>query len=233
VYVFVGNGGGFAQEARLQASDGINFDDFGAAIDTLDQTIIVGAPNQDFGTGAVYVFDRQIDWTQSQKILAPDGADTDKFGQALALEGETLAIAAPSKKRPGDDLLQAGAVYLYSRTSGSWMLEQTIVPTDDIAGLFGLALAIDDGLLAVTAGGPQQVLFYEQRGGVWTNIDLVEPQRDNFVLDSFGNALAIGDGTLVVGARSADAGGARAAGAAFVYTNDDGGGVDLPDGVRF
>lgn len=233
-YVFARSGAQFAQEARLQASDGINFEDFGAAVATENQTVIVGAPNQNFGTGAVYVFERDIDWSETQKILAPDGDRTDKFGQALALEGDTLVIAAPSNKRPQDDLLQAGAVYIYSQSGGSWQLQQTLVPDDDLAGLFGLALALEDGTLAITAGGNQQVLFYEEQNGVWTQVDLVEPQRDTFVLDSFGNAIALQEGTLVIGARSADAGSSRAAGAAFVYSrSDDDSSGPPPDGVRF
>lgn len=232
-YVFVGNAGNFSQQARLAASDGINFEDFGAAIATQNQTIVVAAPNHNFGTGAVYVYERQTDWGEVQKILAPDGANTDKFGQAVALEGDVLAIAAPSKKRPGDDLLQAGAVYVYRGSAGSWTLQQTIVPADDFAGLFGLSLAIESSRLAVTAGGKQQVLFFEEQAGNWTAVDLLEPQRETFVLDSYGNALALEDGTLVIGARSDNAGGERAAGAAYVYTDDDNSAPDLPDGVRF
>jgi len=233
-YVFARSGGGFAQQARLEASDGINFEDFGSALATENQLVVVGAPGQDFGTGAVYVFERDMDWMQVQKILAPDGARTDKFGQELALEGDTLAIAAPSKKRPGDELLQAGAVYIYTQSGGTWELQQTLVPDDNFAGVFGLSLALENGTLAITAGGNQQVLFFQEDGGTWTAVDLVEPQREVFVLDSFGNALALQDGTLVVGARSANAGGVRAAGAVYVYLNSDGGGSpDIPDGIRF
>jgi len=233
-YVFARSGAQFSQQARLQASDGINFEDFGAAVATENQTVIIGAPGQNFGTGAVYVFERDVDWVEAQKILAPDGDRTDKFGQALALEGNTLVIAAPSNKRPQDDLLQAGAVYIYSRSDGSWQLQQTLVPNDDLAGLFGLSLALEDGTLAITAGGNQQVLFYEQQDGAWTQVDFVEPQRESFVLDSFGNAIALNGGTLVVGARSADAGGSRAAGAAFIYSRSgDGASGPPPDGVRF
>ncbi len=232
-YVFSRNGGGYAQEDRLQASDGINFEDFGQALVTENQSIIVGAPNQNFGTGAVYVYERTAEWTETQKILAPDGAQTDKFGSALALEGDTLVISAPGKKRPGDDLLKAGYVYIYRRSSGTWELEQTLIPDDDLAGLFGLALALEDGLLAITAGGIQAVDFLEEQDGEWVAVDRLEPQRETFVLDSFGNALAITEGTLIVGARSADANGARAAGAAYVYSYEESSGEEIPDGVRF
>ncbi len=64
-------------------------------------------------------------------------------------------------------------------------------------------------------------------------MDRLEAQRETFALDSYGIAMALTDGTLVVGARSDDAGGNRATGAAYVYATDDDSGVDIPDGVRF
>ncbi|MCB9851017.1 MAG: hypothetical protein H6817_09985 [Phycisphaerales bacterium] len=232
-YVFTLGGGGYTLEQRLQASDGINFEDFGSALATENQTIIVGAPNQNSGTGAVYVYEKFVDWDEVQKIQAPDGAQTDKFGAALALEGNTLVIAAPSKQRPGDELLQAGYVYIYKKSGGTWTLQQTLIPDDNIAGLWGLSLALEDGTLAITAGGKQQVYFLEEDNDTWSAVDLVEPQRDTFVLDSYGNAISLHEGTLVIGARSANAGGSRAAGAAYVYSRGEDSGVDLPGGVRF
>lgn len=231
-YVFVTNGSIFTQEARLTASDGINFEDFGDAVATQGQTIVVGASNQNFGTGAVYVFEREADWVEHQKILAPDADQSDKFGAAVALDGNTLVIAAPSKKRPGDELLQAGVVYVYERFNGAWEVSQIIVPNDRDAGIFGDSVALRDGVLVIAVPSKSEAVILEKQDGQWVEVDRVSSGNEVFVLDSFGNAMALQDGTLVIGARSADVGGQRAAGSAYVFEVADGDGVLIDDGVR-
>jgi hypothetical protein len=228
-YVLVRRGDTWDLETRIMAEDGINFEDFGDAVAIEGTTLVVGAPNQNFGTGAVYVYERDAEWTQSQKILAQDGEETDKFGNAVALQGDTLVIAAHAKQRPQDVLLSAGYVYIYKRNGREFELQQTLIPGDGDAGLFGTSIALDSGTLAVSANG--DCILWEEDDGRWVETGRLSPNNETFILDSFGNAMALSDGTLVVGARSADAGGYRAAGAAFVFEKTDDSAPVIGDGV--
>lgn len=216
-YVFILRGGGYDLETRLEASDGINFEDYGAAVWMEGVFAAVGAPNQNYGTGAVYLYERDFEtWTENQKILAPDGERTDKFGQSLAMDGNLLVIGAPTKQRPQDELLQAGAVYVYRRGANGYELEETLVPDDENAGLFGASVGVKDNRIAVGIEGKGRVLFYEKGTGGWEMTGKLEPD-DPQVLDSFGSSLALENDFALVAARSADADGNRAAGAAYVF----------------
>jgi hypothetical protein len=223
----------YSQEARLVASDGINFDNFGRAVAISGGTAAIGAPNQGSGLGAVYLLERSVsDWAEVQKIVAPDGVATDQFGSSVAISGNTLVISAPGKKRPQDQLLSAGYVYVYERTGGTWSLDQTIVPSDAYAGLFGTSVAVRSGVIAIGIEGKGRAVIYEQSGGEWVMTGDIVPDPTG-TGDSFGNEVALAEELLVVGARSADVDGRRAAGAAYVFAPP--GSTDgpmIPDGVR-
>lgn len=232
VYVYSFNGNDWIQEQRLEPSDGTQFSDFGISVAMSGVRLVCGASNQNFGTGAAYVFERDREWTEVQRIVAFDADETDAFGHAVAIEGDVLAVSANAKQRPGDELLRAGAVYIYQRVDGRWEFEQKLTPNDDDAGLYGQALALNDGKLAVGLGSKSRVAIFEKMDGVWTETSRVGPGTEMFVLDSFGNAIGFSENSLMVGARSADEGGQRAAGAAYIFSSDSGG-PDIPDGVRF
>ncbi len=233
-YVYAYNGSQFNLEQRLVASDGGSFDNFGSAVAMSGVYALVGAPNQDSGLGAAYVFERlATDWVDVQKITASDGVQTDRFGEAVAIDGNTLVISAPSKMRDGDELLAAGAVYVYARSGSTWSLAQKIEPSDEFAGLFGSSVAVRDGVIAIGIEGQGRVVLYKNDGSAWTMTGTILPDPDTSV-SSFGNAVALTEDLLAVGARSADVDNQRASGAAFLFappgSND---GPDLGDDVRF
>ncbi len=219
-YVFSRDGDLWVQEARLVASDGINFEDFGVDVAVAGDTVVVGASNQDFGTGAVYVYHRNGMWQEAQKILAPDGTRGDKFGDNVRIDGDTLVISAPAKGRPGDTLLRAGYVYTYIRENDAWVYDQTLIPFDDDAGVFGTAIALQDGVLVVAAPSISEALLLEQRNGNWTEVARIGSKNEVFVIDSFSESMSIAGDTLVVGARSAVSGGVGTAGAAYIFDLD-------------
>lgn len=102
----------WVQSAKLLPNDGQATDMFGTSVAILDTTILIGAPREDDVTqgsdvGAVYVFCGPV-WTQSQKLLAPDGAMGDRFGKSLDL-------SAPSAMIVG-----GGAAYQVSGLKGSF-----------------------------------------------------------------------------------------------------------------
>ena len=80
VFVFVRDASGeWAQQAKLQAPDGVARDKFGWSVAVYGEYIVVGAKWDDNGdqfiaSGSAHVFVRNGDtWTHQAKLLAPDG----------------------------------------------------------------------------------------------------------------------------------------------------------------
>jgi len=234
-YTFRDNGGDFVQTDRLTASDAVDNDDFGEAVTMSNVWAAVGAPGKDFGTGAVYVFERVVlDWMQIQKLTADDGERTDQFGASVAMADDLLVVGAPAKKRPGDDLLRAGAVYIYRRDAGQYEFEQKLVPADGQAGLFGKSVAVrNDRILVGVFGGPALVFVYEMRDGNWEITGTIRGS-DGDTMNRIGNAMAISEETLIVSGNDVTVDGRPRGGAGFVFTTPDAPTPpDLPPGVRF
>lgn len=98
---------------------GSDDDQFGFAVAISDDgdTIAVGSPQcppatYDCGTGAVYLFGRQQqDSNMYTMITAHDGMSGDKFGQALALDGEALVLIGAVGS--DEQSVNGGAAYLF------------------------------------------------------------------------------------------------------------------------
>ena len=119
------NSGG-TEAAKLTASDGADSDQFGRSVAVDSNTIVVGAhQNDDDGTdsGSIYVFIKPTNgWTDitgTVKLTASNAATGDRFGIALALDGDTALVAAPRNDAndddddTGNDVLDAGSAYVF------------------------------------------------------------------------------------------------------------------------
>ncbi|MGH9845881.1 MAG: putative Ig domain-containing protein [Blastocatellia bacterium] len=161
VYVFTRSSSTWTFQQKLTANDGAEFDSFGTV--ALDgDTLVVGAGGDDNGAnvdqGSAYVFMRsgstQPVWTQQQKLIAYDGADSDLFGSQVAVIGDTVVIGAP-----WDDLdvldgsVNQGSVYVFGRYGGFWTQQQKLTASDHAAnddfGGYGVALSSDTLVVGV------------------------------------------------------------------------------------
>ncbi|MBS0191107.1 MAG: hypothetical protein U0573_14860 [Phycisphaerales bacterium] len=125
-YVYIRNAGVWTFKAKLTASDAAAGDQFGYSVSVKGDTIVVGAPTK--GAGAAYVFARNADgsWSQKAKLVSPDAATGDRFGQSVDISGFWITVGASTDDSPGKT--DAGAVYLYSSTTGlaagPWVFER-------------------------------------------------------------------------------------------------------------
>jgi hypothetical protein len=119
VYVFVNNGSGWSQQAKLVPSDIINPSGsvyFGTKVSLDGDTAAIGAPfNPDEARhrGAVYFFSRSTgQWMERSKLTPNDNLSNHTFGSDVLLEGELLFVGSPVyfDARPG-------SVYVYSGNS--------------------------------------------------------------------------------------------------------------------
>jgi FG-GAP repeat len=73
-----------------------------------------------------------------------------RFGGAVAMDGDTLAVGAPAENLAAGD--EAGVVYVYLRTGDQWALQQRLLAADGHGGVtFGASLALDGDTLLVGA----------------------------------------------------------------------------------
>lgn len=179
---------------------------FGSALALSEDTLIVGAPGADdpeagVDTGAVYVFQRRDGvWKQDEILVASQPAPDAGFGDALALNGDVLAVSGG---------YSGHAVYVFERQGEVWL--ETGHVTDESLGerdRYGFRLAVDGDRLAtsVMLYDPEleryvssAVQVYERQGGGWAReaditADDPPPRFLGSSLDLEGDILVVGVG---------------------------------------
>lgn len=215
------------EEATLFPADGSA--DFGHAVGVWADTAIVGATGDgDLGilAGAAYVYLRGPGgWAQEAKLHASDGGIAQRFGWSVAIEGDLAAVGALFAD--GVHASTSGAVYIYTRTAGSWSEQQKLSGTAT-SDWFSRAIALWGDTLVV--GAPQEdtlaadagaVHVYQRAGGVFNEIALLTAS-DGAAGDGFGEAVAIAGDRIVVGAPHDDDNGGSS-GAIYVFDRVGGG----------
>ena len=145
-YVFVRGPSVWSQEAYLKASNTDVLDSFGSAVAISDNTIAIGALEEDGMSqgvggdesnngypeaGAVYVFVRNgTDWAQEAYVKASNTGMDDRFGSAVAVAGDVLVVGASQEDSdsPGvngnqlnNNMQAAGAAYVFVREGATWI----------------------------------------------------------------------------------------------------------------
>ena len=104
------------------ASDAAAADQFGNSVAISGETVVVGAPLDDGAAGpnqgSAYVFVRSGGvWSQQQKLLASDAAASDKFGNSVAISGETIVVGARFDAGAAGNA--QGSAYVFVRSGGA------------------------------------------------------------------------------------------------------------------
>lgn len=227
--VFGRSGNTWIPQATLLPDEGGTGDQTGLRVALFGDTAVLGAPRAaeqgQIDRGAVYVFQRTGSaWSQVVRLLASDGAASSGFGDAIALEGDTLIVGAPTHDIGAD--ADAGQVYVFQRTAGVWsqvaILSAVGAASDD---RYGSSVALSGGLLLVgaplqeDAGSPTNagvVHVYTGAAATWAlqgALSAQMPESDA----RFGGALLLNSTRAIVGAPG-NASGASGRGAARVYT---------------
>lgn len=207
---------------------------FGASIALGDGVVVFGAPGDSARgaqAGGVYTYQRDPGTgglTLDQVLLPPQLLAFDRFGGAVALDGNVLAVGAT-----GDDdaAPNAGAVYVFTRFGPTepFALLAELTPPPAQAGVgdrFGASVAVQAGRVAV--GAPLDDGGAFDGGAVYVyDVDPVLAQvtpagdvRDPLarVGDGFGWSVALDGDRLVVGAPRLDApSGSRDVGGVLIF----------------
>jgi hypothetical protein len=244
----------YLKASNTETGDGFGYV---VALSADGNTLAAGAPGEDSnaaavngnqadnsapGGGAVYVFTRSAGtWSQQAYVKASNTEAGDNFGVGLALSADsnTLAVNAGGEDSsvPGvngagaqadNSAVNSGAVYVFTRSSGSWSQQSYLKASNAAAGdLFGaesLALSADGSTLAVGAydedsnatgvNGNQAdnsatnsgaVYMFTRSGTTWSQQGYLKASNPE-IGDNFGGGLVVSaDGsTLAVGALNED-----------------------------
>ncbi len=197
-------------------------DKFASAIDATLEFTAVGAIGDDTkGTdvGAVYLLQREgLNFSSTSKILYPDQpTNEDAFGFSVALDGDLLVVGSPYNDKFGED---AGLAFIFQNQGGlEWQLIKELAsPTPSSGDLFGYAVSIDQGKVAVSswqdienyydtefitngAGEAQGSVYVFDQDNDWTIEGiLVAGKNIGDRWDNFGRSLCIKGNQIAVGA---------------------------------
>ncbi|MEK7950058.1 EF-hand domain-containing protein [Luteolibacter soli] len=213
VHVFTHTGSTWTLRTVIAGAEGTAREDFGWSLAVSGTTLLVGAPgdtayfpsNTDLH-GSAFVFEKSGEsWNQTAKLIAPDGADQDLFGAAVALDGDRAIVSAPDDDEGGG--MMEGSVHAFTKSAGNWSHVQMIRATGTgYNAAFGSAIALEGDTLLVgapLADGPGRayeggVFEFTASGGSWSMKGRLSPAMDGVI--GFGRSVLLNGGQAIVGA---------------------------------
>ena len=143
------------EQFKLVAADAAEDDEFGGSVAIDGDTVVVGAYRKGDYTGAAYVFrttDGGATYDQVAKLTADDAAADDRFGESVAIDGNTIVVGARGDNHGSG--WGSGSVYVFLTTDGGATYAQVAKLTADDAAAnenFGISVAIDGDTVVVGA----------------------------------------------------------------------------------
>ena len=231
VYIFVRSGSNWSEQAYIKASNTGDGDEFGISVALSNNTLAVGAHQEDSSTegvnttpdegtsnsGAAYIFTRsETTWSEQAYIKASNTGASYRFGNSIALSEDTLAVGA------SEEDTWRGAVYVFARGDTGWSEQAYLkAPNPDIQDYFGISVALFGDTLAIGAyledsntegvgttpdnngSNSGAVYVFVRSSTIWNQQAFIKPfnTSDN---DQFGKTVALSGDVLVVGAARED-----------------------------
>ncbi|WP_413934108.1 integrin [Nitrospira sp. BLG_1] len=168
---------------------------------------------------------------QQAYLKASNTDPNDKFGSAVAIDGDTLVVGAQEEdsgssgingnqsNNSGNDI---GAVYVFVRSGGIWTQQAYLKASNpDDLDTFGTSVAISGNTIVVGAQGEDSnatgvtgnqsdnsvaqagaAYVFVRNGTTWTQQAYLKPSTAGF--NNFGNTVAIDGDTIAIGAEGED-----------------------------
>ncbi len=217
IYVYEKSDGEWKETAKLAAPDAQWADNFGASIHVSDETLVVGATNQEKGAGAVYLFNRSGDgpWTFESRLVA--NAPTIEFGRSVDIDGDWLLIGSSG------NMEEAGYAFVFRRGDDGKWTEHSALRPDSAMAMTGYAsnVAFANGMALIAApsapeGGLIYTYQYDSADDAWVEVDMLAGS-EGAARDRFGMSIAVSGDEMLIGAPGAS----QRAGVAYFYEYDD------------
>ncbi|HVP13555.1 MAG TPA: hypothetical protein VMV94_20440, partial [Phycisphaerae bacterium] len=226
-YVFTRSGTTWTQQAKLIASDGAQYDYFGNSVAVDGDTTVIGAYMANVAgahSGAAYVFARSgTTWSQQAKLVPSDAAGGDRFGNSVALSGDTAIVGAYMQVGPGS--AWGGAAYAFVRLGTSWTQQAKLLPLDAAYGdYFGSSVALEGDTTLIGALNKAKTgaaYVFTRSIASWTQQAKLTA-ADAAWGDDFGYAVALAGDTAVIGSYYDSNERGLIAGSAYVFVQSGG-----------
>jgi len=194
VFIYRRDGSTWEEEAAFHDT-GTPLGGFGQSVAISEDFVLAG----DDWNNVVAVFHRAGgEWEQEESIPVPSGS-TVAFGFSVAVEGDVAVIGAPVSES------NQGRAYVYRRTSGEWVLEETLLSDTlhEFAG-FGYCVAISGPTIAVSATGGDDdpngtVHLFRYSGGSWVEQPATLRPSQPEQTGAFGYSLDLHGSLVIVG----------------------------------
>ena len=246
-YVMKNKEGAWEIIAELNASDGMAYDNFGCAVGIYKDVIVIGAYGNDShgeNAGSVYVYEKPDGgWTnmsESAILSSSVGVAGDEFGTAVSIAGNIIVVGAPLNDLYGSN---AGLAYVYKRPSRGWesKSENAILISDDIeeGDYFGYSVDTDGSTIVIGSINSDDYDYssgsayvFEKPTNGW--VDMTHTAKllasNGLKQDFFGNAVAVYNDLIVVGAYGSDIAGGSS-GCAYLFEKPNEGWKDALETV--
>jgi len=161
-YVFTRSGSVWTQQAKLTASDAVEYNHFGCSVAISGDTIVVGAGIGHYGDpGVAYVFTRSgAVWTQQAKLVTDDPSAFEsgyRIGISVGISGDMVVLGVG---QGSDGEIRGGAASVFKRSGTDWSQQIKLTASDTATNdIFGLCVAIDENTVLVGAprnDGPER-----------------------------------------------------------------------------
>jgi len=204
VYVFDRVGTTWSETTKLLASNGGPDHKFGSAVALQGDTALIGATGLS-GGGGVYVFERSgTTWNEITQFAPGDPAPFKFFGEAISLSGDSALVGAV-----GDDAggAASGAAYVFVRSGSIWSQQAKLkAPVIEPYSSFGQAVALAGDQALVGAyrsddlGNDSGAAHVFVRSNTAWNVEAKLLAGNGAANDQYGLAVALNEGTALVGA---------------------------------
>ena len=214
-YVFVREGTVWRQNAMLRPDEWALGDKVGSSVAINSDFIVLGADGDDEIKGAAYVYQRDRDqqWRQLQKLVAPVRKPKGHFGRHIGLGPEHMIVGADGMNE----------VFIFSFNGTKWNQEATISAAPQANETkkkkFGYGASIDGKTLIVGAfrddfGIGAAYVFTHLLNGTWLQTAKLTPS-DGEIGDEFGRQVLIRGNTAYIGSRRSGG-----SGAAYIFLKE-------------
>jgi len=243
VYVLGRDAGGWYFATKITEGSGSASDYFGTSVALTADALAVGVPYDDYflqfeiDIGSVQVFVPGAGpfdpWTRQRRLVADATFNADQgalLGASVAFSGDSLIAGAPYDGYGGTGE-QRGAAFVFVRSGTTWTTQAKLLGTASSPDAnFGQAVALYGDTAVV--GAPADAVgadillgsayVFTRSGTTWAPGVRLLPSDPELEL-RFGDAVAVSEDTVVVGARVDDIGANPYQGSAYVFQRSVGG----------
>ncbi|MGQ0621898.1 MAG: hypothetical protein ACT4QA_18585 [Panacagrimonas sp.] len=217
--VFVRSGAEWVPQSRLLSSTPGNGGAFGWSVALDGDTTLVSALQErqdNSSTGAAYVFVRSgTSWIEQTKFTAADGDRFTRFGQGVAIEGDTVVVAATQSRALDNGTTDFIAVaYVFQRSGNVWVQRAKLLPPAGAESTGGNPTVSLSGntVLIGNEGNRGEAYVFVRSGGDWTFQNTLLPAV-RVTNGFFGTSVSLDGDTALICARGNGGG----VGAAYVF----------------